>query len=141
MISSYFLPFSPLSDNGGTVILQSQASLTSLAPSKPVPASLDTKFLGVIAPTDVEMLSAQSTMDVQEIQDFGSEIEEKLVAAEMEHKGDNFQQPSGEGKSSSVVKANDKKILASGNTISEDTKALVKQALMNATHRKQRAGG
>ena len=114
----------------------SRALTLPLPPSKPLPASLNPNFLGGTLAADVEMLSAQSTMDVQ---DFGAEFEKGLAAIENEAKDENSQQLE-EARNDGLGKASDRKIPAVGNTISEDTKALVKQALMNATHRRQRAG-
>ncbi|RUS81431.1 hypothetical protein EGW08_010815 [Elysia chlorotica] len=118
------------------LIYPQHTQLTNYTP-KPVPVSLDPSLLGGAAPTDVEMLSAQSTMDVQ---DFGAELERALAAGEAEAKEDDShsQQP-GEDKGIYSGKASDKKQVTAGNTISEDTKALVKQALMNATQRRQQA--
>ncbi|GFO41214.1 mitogen-activated protein kinase [Plakobranchus ocellatus] len=121
-----------ISHHSGT---NDDGSATSLSLSKPLPASLNTNILAVAAPADVEMLSAQSTMDMQEsLTEIAEESGETIKVI-----GEDCSQQQGDGKSNVGAKVIDKKMGATGNTISEDTKALVKQALMNANHRRQRA--
>ncbi|KAH9515024.1 hypothetical protein Btru_021696 [Bulinus truncatus] len=93
--------------------------------SKVSPVSVDIGKLQVAPSSDIEMLSAQSSdgraMDTQ------LSVSQVIKVSEVKSED----QDEKDSKASAEKKG--------GNTISEDTKARVKQALMNATSRKQRA--
>lgn len=99
--------------------------------SKISPVSVDVGKLQLVPSWDVEMLSAQSSdgraMDTQH-------TDALTVDKQLKEDFKLDQTMFGEKEPKLAV---DKK---GANTISEDTRALVKQALMNATQRRHRAG-
>lgn len=109
----------------------SEGNSQSFSSKKSSPVSIVTSKAQLGPPcSDIEMLSAQS-QNGMEVAPSASEVEAQ-PAPKGTDSGTEKPPPTKEAKPPSEKKG--------GNTISEDTKALVKQALLNATQRRQRAG-
>ena len=114
---------------------ESHSSLGQKIVSKSSPVSVDMAKLQVLDPsTDVEMLSAQSN-DGRVMETHGQDIPQKSLEIKSDEINEMNKTVETERDGQVKPTAPDKK----KNIISEDTKALVKQALLNATQRRQRA--
>ncbi|XP_005090387.1 mitogen-activated protein kinase 7 [Aplysia californica] len=106
--------------------------------SKVSPVSLDVGRLQVVAPSaDIEMLSAQSN-DGRAMETQGPP---ELPPVKKKDVGPDGKVSEGQKAAPGEKESTGKSVTPEkpSNTISEDTKALVKQALLNATQRRQRA--